>query len=134
MFLKLIRKYYKPDYTIGHLYIDGNFYCDTLEDCYRKLPEEKKVIGNTAIPFGEYRVTMSFSERFKKVMPEILNVPYFEGIRIHAGNTNEDTSGCILVGRNTVKGALTESRKYSDHLNGMLLDASEKEKIFINLS
>lgn len=106
-------------YTIGRLYVDGEYMCDTLEDCDRGLDDsmdEKtikrlKVYGKTAIPTGTYRVVLSYSSRFRKILPEILNVKGYSGVRIHTGNTPEDTLGCILVGRNTKKGMVTESRK-----------------------
>jgi hypothetical protein len=93
--------------TIGELWIDGKFFCYTLEDKDRGLkqtdaPERikaKKVFGATAIPAGRYEVKLTYSSRFKKVMPQIMNVPGFEGIRIHAGNTDKDTEGCLLVGK-----------------------------------
>ena len=82
-------------YTIGELSVDGNYICDTLED--RVRPTGEKVYGETAIPYGTYTVTLSYSNRFKKTMPEILNVPNFSGIRIHCGNSSKDTEGCLLV-------------------------------------
>jgi len=80
--------------TIGKLFLDGAFFCHTLEDVTR--PE--KVYGETAIPEGVYKVKITYSPRFKRDLPLLLNVPKFEGIRIHAGNTAKDTEGCILVG------------------------------------
>lgn len=93
-------------YTLGMLYIDDILFCYTVEDAVRdknndgdlKDVGEAKVYGKTAIPKGEYKVILSKSNRFKKVMPEVLNVPEFAGIRIHSGNTSEDTEGCIIVG------------------------------------
>ena len=108
MKLKLERIYKAPTYTIGKLYIDGKLFCDTLEDVVRA--DGVKVYGETAIPSGTYKVILNVSNRFKRLMPLLLNVPMFEGIRIHEGNTDKDTHGCILVGKNTVKGKVTESK------------------------
>jgi len=84
--------------TIGNMLIDGKFFCHTLEDKVRKLPDEAKVWGKTAIPAGTYKVEMYDSPRFKRRLPLLKDVPYFTGILIHRGNTVEDTVGCILVG------------------------------------
>lgn len=122
MKLLLERIYKAPTYTIGKLYIDGNLFCDVLEDVVR--PEGVKVYGETAIPFGTYKVKLTMSNRFKKVMPILLDVPMFEGIRIHAGNTEADTSGCILVGENTIKGKVINStatfKRLMEHLKGAI--------------
>lgn len=96
MILKVERLWKTNDATIGQLYIDGAFKCYTLEDVVR--PEGEKIPGATAIPKGTYTVTVDYSERFKKLLPHILDVPNFEGVRIHGGNTSADTEGCILVG------------------------------------
>lgn len=80
--------------TIGELFIDGKFECYTLEDVERKV----KIKSETAIPKGEYKVIINQSNRFKRLLPLLLNVPNFEGVRIHSGNSNHDTEGCILVG------------------------------------
>lgn len=102
----------RDSYTIGHLYIDyengeTHLFCDTLEDKVR-IPFIK-VKGETAIPAGKYIMVLDFSVRFQREMPHILDVPGFEGIRIHKGNTIEDTEGCILLGQNKVKGGLVKS-------------------------
>lgn len=123
MNLKLVRYYKKNDYTIGKLYVDGKYFCDTLEDKVRNLSKEKKVYGKTAIPAGKYRVIMTYSPKFKREMPLILNVPHFTNIRIHPGNTADDTEGCLLVGENKVKGGLINSRIHSDRLNEMIQSA-----------
>lgn len=81
--------------TIGSLYVDGKFQCFTLEDVIRDM----KVFGETAIPEGKYKVIINKSARFKVDLPLLLNVPNYEGIRIHPGNTDKDTEGCILVGQ-----------------------------------
>lgn len=99
--IKLKRTDYKETYTVGRLYINNNYFCDTLEDRCRDLSKEKKIYSQTAIPKGVYKLVISYSPRFKRLLPLLLDVPFFEGIRIHAGNSSKDTSGCILVG--TVK-------------------------------
>lgn len=122
MKIDLWRKYRKDGYTIGKLKINGKDICDTLEDTDRSLEQgmteadikNRKIYGKTAIPVGEYRVTMSYSNRFKKVMPLLLDVKGFSGIRIHSGNTADDTEGCILCGKNTEKGKVTNSRVYTN--------------------
>ena len=126
MKITVIRRYKKEDYTIGDLYIDGKWLCNTLEDPVRILNEyEDKVYGKTAIPEGVYQVKLTYSPRFKKILPEILNVQFFSGIRIHAGNTAEDTEGCILVGENKAKGKVLNSKKTLEMLMKILKSASD---------
>ena len=102
MKLELRRMEFGTAYTIGRLYIDGAFQCYTLEDKVREVDGQPvqvwKVPTKTAIPKGTYKLIIDFSNRFQKDMPHILDVPGFEGIRIHSGNTSEDTEGCIIVG------------------------------------
>lgn len=106
MKLVLERLQLSPTFTIGQLTADGVWECWALEDQVR--PEgEAKVPGKTAIPYGAYKVVRNLSRRFKRLMLQILDVPNFEGIRIHGGNTAEDTEGCILVGLN----------RYPDHIS-----------------
>lgn len=137
MKLLLKRKYKGATYTIGDLFVDGRCFCHTIEDAVRSLPSRcpdtpagrscccrEKVYARTAIPAGTYKVTMTYSPRFKRVLPYLHDVPHFLGILIHSGNTEEDSAGCIIVGRNTVKGKVTESRKTSDALNALLANAS----------
>lgn len=123
MKLRVERLWKKPAYTVGRLFVDGKFFCNTLEDTVRDLSNEKKVYGKTAIPYGEYRVVYNWSPKFGRNLPRLLNVPAFEGILIHPGNTADDSAGCILVGRNTEVGRLTESRYTSDKLNALIEDA-----------
>jgi hypothetical protein len=94
MRLNIDRYELQPSRTFGRLYIDGKLFCDTLEDADREV----KIKHETCIPTGTYQVVIDMSQRFQKLMPHILNVPGFDGIRIHSGNTEADTSGCILVG------------------------------------
>ena len=107
MNLKMIRKTFTDLSTIGDLFIDGARFCYTLEDKDRGLLstmplfmlQNMKIMGATAIPYGTYRVAITDSARFKCPMPEIMNVPQFDGIRIHSGNTDKDTAGCVLLGK-----------------------------------
>lgn len=107
MKINLKRIYKGLSYTIGKLYIDGEYFCDTLEDADRGLNDnmdldtilELKKPTITAIPVGTYKILITYSPRFKQNMPILLNVKGFDGIRIHSGNTHKDTSGCILVRR-----------------------------------
>lgn len=134
MELTLKRKYCKPSYTIGHLYIDGKYICDTLEDVVRDLVTEKKVKGRTAIPAGRYRVILNWSPRFGKVLPLLLLVPQFDGVRIHSGNTAADTEGCILVGENRERGKVLNSRATMDRLMQVLISANNRqEEIWITV-
>ena len=123
MKLQLKRIFKGETYTIGKLYIDGEYFCDTIEDKVRELPRlcpdtpkwqsckcKQKIYAETAIPAGSYKVTLENSPRFKRVLPCLHNVPHFLGILIHSGNTEKDTAGCIIVGRNTVKGKVLESK------------------------
>ena len=105
-----------------------------MEDTVRDLNRERKVPGKTAIPYGEYKVVFNWSPKFGRNLPRLLNVPAFEGILIHPGNTADDSSGCILVGKNTKVGRLTESRYTSDRLNVLVKDAQRKgESITIEI-
>ena len=153
MELELKRIARKPAYTIGRLYIDGAYFCYTLEDKDRDANRngvfdngERKVYAQTAIPNGEYEVTMdvvsakfsaktSYSSWWKSgKLPRLLNVPHFDGILIHAGNTAADSAGCILVGRNTIVGRLTESMATCKKLYPILQQAADKgERITINV-
>lgn len=97
--------------TIGKLYVDGVFFAYTLEDVDRQLESGgTKIKGQTAIPKGSYKVVIDFSNRFQKQMMHVLDVPQFEGIRIHAGNTDKDTEGCILLGKVRSDNAVFNSR------------------------
>jgi len=129
MKLTLERIYKADTYTIGKLFIDGVLFCDTLEDVVR--PTTEKVWGKTAIPNGTYKVILNMSNRFKCLMPLLLNVPSFDGIRIHAGNTAEDTHGCLLVGKNTIKGKVTDSRKTFSDLMAILQESKTEITITI---
>lgn len=126
LLLKRIAK--KDKYTIGNLYVNGEWFCNTLEDTDRGLTQDMsldkikkiKVYGKTAIPTGTYKVNMSIiSPKFKNrvwakpyngMIPRLENVPGYEGILLHPGNSAEDSIGCILPGYNTVKGKVTQSQ------------------------
>ena len=127
MKLRVDRIAFTETYTIGKLYIDGVYFCDTLEDKYRDLSKEVKVYGETAIPTGKYKFILNLSNRFKRIMPLILNVPNFEGIRIHSGNVDTDTHGCLLVGENKEKGKVLNSKAKFEELMSVLLKSGLKE-------
>lgn len=139
MELLLKRIYSGSTYTIGHLYINGNCYCDVLEDTDRGLSSDMseeqikkiKVYGKTAIPTGRYKIEVTYSPKFKRYLPILLNVKGFSGIRVHSGNTHEDTLGCLLVGYNKVKGQVINSRVTSDKLTALLRNT--KEEIYITI-
>ena len=118
LLLKRIAK--KPTYTIGKLYVDGIYFCDTIEDKVRDLPHEPKVYGETAIPAGTYKVIVNMSPKFKRLLPRLLNVPYFDGILIHRGNTEKDSAGCIILGENKVVGKVINSTGYEQRLVELL--------------
>lgn len=122
----------KDNYTIGRLSIDGKYVCDTLEDKVRE--PGVKVAGKTAIPAGRYRVIVNVSPKFGRELPRLLDVPGFEGILIHRGNTPEDTAGCILVGENRAKGKVLNSTPYELRLVELIKDAiGRKEEVWIRL-
>lgn len=141
MKLELERRFLGESYTIGSLSIDGKKFCDTLEDRVRDLNkngvfdgDEKKVYGETAIPYGTYDVVVDYSPKFKRELPRLQNVRHFEGILIHRGNTAEDSAGCILVGENKVKGKVINSTPYEKELVRILKEAQDrKEPIIIKI-
>jgi hypothetical protein len=141
------RKIFNECDTIGDLYVSYpdtpgtlEFVCNTLEDKVRnkkdtKKEDFKKVYGETAIPYGTYRVIISYSNAFKKNLPEVLEVPLYEGIRIHTGNTKKDTYGCLLLG-DSPKISQTESwiynsKKNFDKFMKILEPALKKGKVII---
>lgn len=150
MQLVLERKWKKSDYTIGILLIDNKKFCEVIEDKDRGLKdsmttEQIKLIKKpnmTAIPTGTYDVTLDvFSSKFgnipfyKKVcngkLPRLLNVKGFEGILIHCGNTQLDTSGCLIVGENKVKGKVINSKITFEKLYNILKNSKDKITIKI---
>lgn len=134
MELKLNRIFLGSSATIGELLVNDKHLCDTLED--RVRPEGEKVYGKTAIPEGTYEVKLTHSPRFKKILPEILNVPNFSGIRIHTGNSSKDTEGCILVGTwdGEKEDWVGSSKIAFDELMTLLEEATNnKEKVTITV-
>jgi hypothetical protein len=130
MNIQLKRRYLGEGYTIGSLSIDGQYFCDTLEDAVRQV----KVYGKTAIPYGRYNIILNVSPRFGRILPRLLDVPQFEGVLIHRGNTAEDTAGCILVGENKVKGKVINSTPYEIGLVKMMQEAIDRgENITIEI-
>jgi hypothetical protein len=125
------RAWKKETYTIGRVYVDGKLFCNSMEDKDRGLRQSMteaevsrmKVYGMTAIPTGKYVVKMTYSPKYKRNMPEVKDVKGFTGIRIHSGNTAEDSLGCILLGHNKQKGMILESRKTCAEFERMLVAA-----------
>lgn len=127
--LKVKRIFKGATYTIGHLYINGVKFCDTLEDTDRGLNQSMsdnqiakiKIKDKTAIPTGTYTVNMNtvsprfgktvWAKKYNGIVPRLMKVPGYEGVLIHPGNTSENTSGCLLVGLNKIKGQVVESQK-----------------------
>jgi len=129
MKLLLHRRWYFVPFTGGDLYIDGRYFCRTIEDRVRDPGD--KVRGETAIPTGTYKIALTMSPRFGKVLPELLQVPMFSGVRIHSGNTAADSEGCILVGTATEKdiartGRIAESRVTMDRLMALMISTQKR--------
>ena len=156
MILTLVRNIPEStkDYTIGELYVQEEDkltqtykVCDTLEDAFRLLPKacpntpkgsscecKEKVYGKTCIPNGTYTVVLSYSNRFKRILPELLNVPHFLGIRMHSGNDSSQTEGCVLLGTKSKGDWVTASRVAFNKVYKLLQDAvARKEEITITI-
>lgn len=153
MELRIDRKYKKQSYTISNLYIDGKWFCNCLEDADRGLDDSMsedlirtlKKPSITAIPRGTYEITLDVvSPKYSKVqfykdicngkVPRLKNVKGFDGILIHAGNTDKDSSGCLLVGQNKVKGQVVNSKETFKQLYKLLQDGKSRgEKITIKI-
>lgn len=153
MRLKLHRKYKKDTYTIGILYVNNSYFCETVEDKDRGLKQADgiskiksvKVYGETAIPTGTYKIRMDVvSPKYEAVafykqlcggrMPRLMDVPGFEGILIHPGNTALDSWGCLIPGKNKIKGGVTQSRDTFRALYNKLEVAHKKgEEITIEI-
>lgn len=122
------RTYFTGKSTIGKIYIDGKYHSFSLEDRIR--PE--KIKHETAIPFGRYEVKLTYSPKYGRIMPEIMNVPNFTGIRIHAGNDNEDTSGCLLAGFKRGEDWIGDSREASRQLEASIVaELKAGKQVFI---
>ena len=124
----------------------GEVLCDTLEppclewktpmpmEAIMRMPQMCESLKPFAIPEGRYAVVISYSPKFKQWLPILLGVPMFKGIRIHAGNTVEDTAGCILVGENKVKGKVINSRLWVNRVKELIVEAKEKgEAVWITI-
>ena len=136
MELTLTRTEKTKDYTMGRLERDGEHFCDTLEPTWRDLGPGRpghKIAGRTAIPDGRYPVAVTWSPKFKKWLPLLLHVPQFEGIRIHAGNTPDDTEGCILVGLRVKPGKVLDSRLWEHRLVRRLASRPLGEGVWISV-
>lgn len=139
MRIELVRIAFKNTYTIGKLYVNGTYFCDVLEDKDRGLESsmteseilEKKVKGETAIPTGHYVINITYSPKYKRMMPLLLDVKGFSGIRIHSGNSSKDTEGCLIVGKNKKVGMVLESRDTYKRLFKMM---EGQEEITIDIT
>ncbi len=124
MKLRVTRTVLGQDFTFGLLLVDGKQFCNTLEPTDRNLEQGgAKVKGSTAIPCGTYKVAWTYSNKYRKKMPELLDVPQFEGVRIHGGNTSKDSEGCILVGDGDGFDKLKNSTAKKDALWAMIEQA-----------
>ena len=139
MRIELVRIAFKDTYTIGKLYVDGKYFSDVIEDKDRGLDSsmteseilEKKLKGQTAIPTGHYVINITYSPKYKRMMPLLLDVKGFSGIRIHSGNTAKDTEGCLIVGKNKKVGMVLESRDTYKRLFKMM---EGQEEITIDIT
>lgn len=131
--LLLIRKWKKAEYTIGQLYVNGEFFCNTVEDVDRGLNQNMteaqvlkvKVKDETAIPTGTYKLEVTMSPKFKRELIMVCDVPGFVGIRMHRGNYAKDSSGCVIVGENKVKGGVINSTQYEIKLTELVKNNPE---------
>lgn len=136
----------RSTYTIGKLYVDGTYVCDTIEDCDRFYFGKGKIKNETAIPCGRYRVALNvksprlgnrpfYKELCDGCVPRLLDVPHFDGILIHTGNSAQDSSGCIIVGKNKVVGKVLDSKAmFTKLMKDYLLCAKRKgEGVYITI-
>jgi hypothetical protein len=137
MNLVLKRDVFKGDCTLGSVSIDGKHFCYTVEDTIRKIDPktcEGKIAAKTAIPAGHYEVVMTFSNRFQRYMPLLLEVPCFSGVRIHPGNTSENTEGCLIFGFGRTPTGVYQSRAAITELYDKIRAVEHTEKIFIEIT
>ena len=142
MKIDIIRDTFTNVSTIGKMYINDTYFCNTLEDVDRDLLstttlkeiKDVKVYGQTAIPYGRYEVILSYSDKFKRYLPPQLNVAWYAGSRIHAGNNSVETLGCILVGEKREKDKILESTKAMTRLLTLISKASKQEKIVVTIT
>lgn len=135
MKILIVRSVFNKDCTIGEVFVNGAFFCYSLEpvdrglwaDMPKRYLEERKVTGKTAIPYGEYSVVWTYSYKFKRAMPLLVDVPCFTGIRIHSGNYPQDTQGCIILGNWLGGSEVKASRKYTTRLDNLITDAIERD-------
>lgn len=141
MEIEVRRKEFTETSTVSEIYVDGKFECYAIEDKDRGLLDSmteeviksKKVYAKTAIPKGRYKVVISFSNRFKKYLPELIGVKGFAGIRIHSGNTAADSEGCILPGQTKSKDFVGNSVKAFTALFAKMKKVEKTEKIYITI-
>lgn len=133
MKLTLLRHTYAPNYTLGSLYLGDEFECFTLEDANRLALGFQKIPKQTAIPAGSYTLVISYSRKFGRLMPLLLAVPGFEGIRIHSGNTPEHTEGCPLTGTKLANGTIWHSRDAYNALFRKLQQAEREGGIVVDV-
>lgn len=143
MELLLKRNVFTDKSTVGDLYVDGVHFCYTLEDKDRGLTQttpldilnQKKVFGTTAIPTGTYNVVTTMSEHFGRVLPLVENVPGYAGVRIHKGNTDANTEGCVLVGKSKGVNVISESADAFNALFPKIQEALNKgEKVTLTIT
>lgn len=134
MEIKVIRKFKREEYTIGEMLVNGQHFCDTLEDKDRGLRSDMtlsqikkiKVYAQTAIPYGTYKVSVYFWPKHRKNFPLLHDVPGFTGILIHGGANAGHSAGCILIGENKIKGGLVNCEKYVRMLTTMCDEAIKR--------
>lgn len=137
--LEILRKYYKPTYTIGKFSVDSKCLCDSIEDPIRDLNDynhdgdyddegEGKIYGKTAIPCGRYRVLFTYSMKLKRSLPILQNVPGYSGIRIHGGKNADWSEGCPCVGENKLPGELINYKYWEKVISDMVRNAINSGK------
>lgn len=143
MDLLLYRKYPRPEYTISLFSIDGMYLCEMIEDTVRDLNKdgdllddgETKIPKETAIPYGRYKIILSMSPKFKRILPLLIGVKHFTGIRIHKGRDAGSTEGCLIPGENKIKGGVINSEKFEMIIIERILEAEKRgEEVWINIT